>query len=178
MSGVLVWKQNYCTCTEVCSLTLIVFLFNLNMCWMLHFIIKIWISGASGHISLRSTELHDHLLQNIQEVNISYLNSVNWPAGALTTGVLPALGTMKRDWMKEPRALTMSLNTLVECCFMSYDWQNELEKENNTEHLIRSQLETGPFGCWWSSLQNYTVKSSISGHLRVCMTCSGSDLRC
>lgn len=40
--------------------------------------------------------------------------------------VLPALGTMKRDWIKEPRALTMSLNTLVECCFMSYDWQKEL----------------------------------------------------
>lgn len=47
--------------------------------------------------------------------------------------VLPVLGTMKRDWMKEPRAFTMSLNTLVECCFISYDWQNELKKENNTE---------------------------------------------
>lgn len=46
--------------------------------------------------------------------------------------VLPALGTMKRDWIKEPRALTMSLNTLVECCFMSYDWQKELKKEKNT----------------------------------------------
>lgn len=44
--------------------------------------------------------------------------------------VLPALGTMKRDWIKEPRALTMSLNTLVECCFMSYDWQKELKEGN------------------------------------------------
>lgn len=53
----------------------------------------------------------------------------------MTAAVLPTLGTMKRDWMKEPRALTMSLNTLVECCFMSYDWQNELVKKEKSTKL-------------------------------------------
>ena len=44
----------------------------------------------------------------------------------LVAAGFPVLRTIKRDWMKEPRALTMSLNTLVECCFMSSAKPNAL----------------------------------------------------
>lgn len=84
-----------------------------------------------GHIL--KLAIHPLLYHSLTELKkrIWLFVKINWPAGALTAAVL-ALGTMKRDWMKEPRALTMSLNTLVECCFMSYDWQNDLKKEINT----------------------------------------------
>lgn len=57
-----------------------------------------------------------------------YYERCVWPAGVLVDEEFPALGRMKSDWMKDPRALTMSLNTLVECCFISYDWQKDLRK--------------------------------------------------
>lgn len=97
---------------------------------------------------------------------ISLKKSGNWPAGALTAAVLPALGTMKRDWMKEPRALTMSLNTLVECCFMSYDWQKELKKGKKTHKWSATKKLQETF---WPSTELYYEKCNLR-HLRLCLS--------
>lgn len=59
----------------------------------------------------------------------------------LAAAGLPELGTMKRDWMKEPRALTMSRNTLVECCFMSYDWQKDLHGTGRRHELCKDGIK-------------------------------------
>lgn len=85
-----------------------------------------------------------------QTLSTPEVGGFNWPAGALTAALFPALGTIKRDWMKEPSALTMSLNTLVECCFMSYDWQNELgEKVDiNIETVWNWQSRTPVRPAW------------------------------
>lgn len=69
----------------------------------------------------------NYMNQTLTEVVVGFPNKVPMcvcvrenerPAGVLAE-IFPMLGTMKRDWMKEPRAFTMSRNTLVECCFMS-----------------------------------------------------------
>ena len=85
----------------------------------------------------------------------------------MTAAVFPTLGTMKRDWMKDPRALTMSLNTLVECCFMSYDWQNDLKKEQPQRMMCMEVSLSRRLAIKFTEIvQNYTVKNTVLGHLR------------